>query len=116
MTKELINATEYIMSYKDFKGSHEERTENVWQLYNRKNTNTGVIHLDILQCGNDGNGFYPNFIKLIVVKVIEKYFDEVLSELKYSYKKYDVKVQKIKIDSTGKDYSDKIDEYVLEVE
>lgn len=110
MEKIKEKATEYIMNYKDFQGTDEEWSMNVWELFNRKNNSNDVILLDVLQGGNDGMGFYPNFIKLIVKNECNFNWEEYLHSLKYHYRIYDVNVMYFVVD-----WNEDIDEYIVEV-
>ena len=110
MKTKVTKAKEYIMNYKDFKGNECEWTENVWRLFNAKNNNRkDVILLDVLQGGKDENGFYPNFIKLVVTENSAIDWELFLSLLKYDYKIYDVNVKTIFVE-----WVEDIDEYVVE--
>ncbi len=106
-----MKAVRYTMSYKRFKGTDEEWTANVWELFNTKNNSRNVLKLDVLQGGNDGTGFYPNYIELIVKNNDRVDWDSYLEELNYDFDKDDITLLKIEVE-WGEDF----DEVVAEME
>ena len=91
MERELIEATVYECNYKDFsKATTKDGTpiydwsNAVWSLYNTKNGySNAVLKLDILQRGKDENGFYQNYIYLVVRRRSEYMWEEYLKSLGY---------------------------------
>ena len=119
MERELIEATVYECNYKDFsKATTKDGTpiydwsNAVWSLYNTRNGySNAVLKLDILQRGKDENGFYQNYIYLVVRRHSEYMWEEYLKSLGYVYSKYEITLCRIFID-----YEEGIDEYLLEVD
>ena len=96
--KEKVKAVEYTMGFKDFRGTNEEWTNNIWLLFNCKNSYSHVLKLDVLQGSRDENGFYPNFIKLIVKDDGMVDWDGYLSGLNYGFKKANITLLKIEVE------------------
>ena len=119
MERELIEATVYECNYKDFsKATTKDGTpiydwsNAVWSLYNTKNSySNAVLKLDILQRGKDENGFYQNYIYLVVKRNSEYMWEEYLKSLGYGFSKYEITLCRIFIG-----YEEGIDEYLLEVD
>lgn len=96
--KERVRAVVYTMGYKDFKGTDEEWTSNIWDLFNAKNNYNQVLKLDVFQGGRDSTGFYPNYVELIVKENSSIDWDGYLESLNYVYRKRDVTLQKLYVD------------------
>lgn len=89
--KNKISAVQYVMNYKD--NTEMDWTGKVWDLMNTKNNyRNSVLQCDVRQGGNDGYGFYPNYIVLTVRKDCDIDFDGYLESLGYNFKKQDVTV------------------------
>lgn len=114
MEREKIKAVEYICGYKSFKKEEGYNwTSAIWDLFNFKNTwsNSSIIKLDVNQFGKDDNGFYENYIDLIVSVDSKVDWDEYLSGLGYGFTKHDITVMKYIVD-----WDENIDEVVVEVD
>ena len=120
MEKEIIKAFAYECNYKDFsKATNKDGKpiydwgEAVWSLFNAKNAYTSsVLKLDVLQRGKDDNGFYQNYIYLLVKEDSDIRWDDYLKSLGYGFTKDTVNVEKIILDW----YEEPYDDFILEVE
>ena len=117
--REIIKAIAYECNYKNFKKDTDmdgdpiyDWGEAVFALFNAKNSHErSVLKLDIMQRGKDDNGFYQNYIYFVVKKDSPVLWDEYLTSLGYVYTKKEINLCKIVID-----YTEGIDDYIVEVE
>lgn len=95
--REKVKAIQYTMNYSDFDESRggQRWCEAIWDLFNAKNTWGADIQIDVRQHGRDANGFYENYISLIVFGKSNFDWDYYLNRLGYGYKKQEITVLKI---------------------
>jgi len=115
--KEVFKAIVYECNFKDFsKDVTKDGTpihdwsEALWHLLNAKNTYNAVLKLDVLQRGKDENGFYQNYVYLLVEEDSDIDWDGYLKYLGYGFSKSEVNLCRYILE-----YDEKIDDYLLEV-
>lgn len=107
--KELTEAYCYTCSFNEFSNETTKDGQPIydwadawWRLLNIKNSysrnNTGILILEMRQGCRDENGFYPNFVYLVVEKNSGWDFDGLLESLGYKYKKSEHKVMTLFLD------------------
>ena len=117
--REVFEAFAYECNYKDFSKDIYSNgkpvynwSEALWSLISAKNTYTNsVLKLDVFIRGKDENGFYQNYIYLLVKENSVIRWDEYLKSLGYGYSKRRIKVCRYIIE-----WDEQFDEYLLEVE
>lgn len=107
--REKIKAIEYVMNYKDFNEKYGDWDTAIWHLFNAKNNWSEVLMLDVLQGCRDENGFYPNFVKLVVTKDGRIDWDAYLKGLGYGFKKSEINLIKVIIE-----WNEGMDEVIAE--
>ena len=114
MEREKIKAVKYICGYKSFKKEEGyDWTSAIWSLFNARNmySHGSIINIDVGQFGQDENGWYENYVRLIVNKNSRINWDEYLSDLGYGFTKHDITIMKYIVD-----WDENIDEVIIEVD
>jgi len=111
--QEIVKATEFSMGFKGFNDHNPSGlkwSDAFWEVANMVNCGIREVYkFEVRQAGKDDNGFYENFISLIVPMSDSRIWGEYLERLGFGYREYTINLLRITAE-----WNEGIDEVVAE--